>query len=68
VPRENYGSDMLDRMAVTPGPSGLTSKHWEAYQTSIVEPNKRPNRSFGAYATVARKNRHRAGSDQHANG
>jgi hypothetical protein len=60
LPRECYSNDMLDRIAVTPGPSSLTDEHWEAYHTSIVEPNQRPNRPFGAYATVARKDRHRA--------
>jgi hypothetical protein len=55
---------MLDRMEVTPGPSDLTDEHWNAYHASIVEPNQRPNRPFGAYATAARKGRHQAGSDR----
>jgi hypothetical protein len=59
VPRHNYSNEMLDKMEVTPGPSHLTQAHWEAYHTSIVEPNSRPNRPFGAYATTARKQRHK---------
>jgi hypothetical protein len=59
VPRHSYANDTLDRMEVTPGPSGLTEAHWDAYRASIVEPNTRPNRPFGLYATAARKTRHR---------
>jgi hypothetical protein len=58
VQRETYGNDTLDRMDVTLGPSELKAEHWEAYHTSIVEPNSRPDRPFGAYATTARKQRH----------
>jgi Family of unknown function (DUF6065) len=64
VPRHSYSNDMLNRMDVTPGLSGLTTEHWEAYQASIVEPNSRPNRSFGAYATSARKARHQCMREQ----
>ena len=58
VPRHSYSNDTLDRMEIKPGPANLTPEDWEAYRTSIVEPNSRPNRSFGAYATRARKQRH----------
>jgi hypothetical protein len=58
VPRHIYNNTTLDRMDVTPGPSALTPEHWDAYQASIVEPNSRPNRPFGAYAITARKQRH----------
>jgi hypothetical protein len=57
VTRHSYSNAILDRMD-TSGPSELTAEHWEAYHHSIVEPNSRPNRSFGAYATTARKKRH----------
>jgi hypothetical protein len=49
-----------------PGPAELTDEHWEAYQASIVEPNSRPNRSFGAYATTTRKTRHQCIRQQEA--
>lgn len=58
VPRSSYSNDVLDSMMVATDPSGLTDAHWEAYRTSIVEPNSRPNRPFGAYATSTRKKRH----------
>jgi hypothetical protein len=59
VPRHSYSNDTLDRMDVTSEPAALTAEHWDAYRTSVVEPNSRPNRPFGAYATSARKARHR---------
>jgi hypothetical protein len=58
LPRHVYSSDTLDRIGITPGPSELTQEHWDAYQATIVEPNTKPNRPFGAYATTARKQRH----------
>jgi len=58
LPRHTYANDTLNRMDVTCGPGELTPADWEAYRTTIVEPNTRPNRSFGAYATDARKKRH----------
>ena len=74
--RHSYSSDTLDRMQLTAGPSGASDEHrgsglwgdeqWEAYRTSIVEPNSRPNRAFGAYATTARKQRHQCMRGQSA--
>jgi hypothetical protein len=64
VARHSYGNETLDRMEVTPSPSELTNEHWDAYHASIVEPNSRPNRSFGAYATAARKARHQCMHDR----
>jgi hypothetical protein len=58
VPRHSYSNATLDRMGVTPGPSKLTDAHWDAYRATIVEPNSRPDRPFGAYAVAARKKRH----------
>lgn len=55
LPRHSYSNDVLDRMAITPGPSELTEAHWDAYYDTIVEPNSRPERAFGAYAVSARK-------------
>ncbi len=64
VPRQSYSNQTLDRMAVHPDPSDLTAEDWEAYRISICEPNSRPNRPFGAYATRARKQRHQCGRSQ----
>jgi hypothetical protein len=66
VPRHSYSNDTLDRMDVTSGASELTVEHWDAYHTSIVEPNSRPNRAFGSYATAARKTRHQCMRGQQA--
>ncbi|HYZ24251.1 MAG TPA: DUF6065 family protein [Rhodopila sp.] len=59
VHRQTYANELLDRMEVTGGPALLTAEHWDAYYATIVEPNSRPDRPFGAYATAARKKRHR---------
>jgi hypothetical protein len=61
VPRHVYGAETLDSMGVTPGPSGLSAAHWDAYTASIVEPNGRPERAFGAYAVAARKQKRGGG-------
>jgi hypothetical protein len=66
LPRHSYSNDTLGRMAVTPRAEELTDEHWEAYRSSIVEPNSRPNRPFGAYATKARKQRHQCMGEQDA--
>lgn len=58
VHRDSYGNDLLDRMQSGAGPACLTPEQWEAYRRTIVEPNTRPDRSFGAYAVAARKKRH----------
>jgi len=58
VPRSSYSNETLDRIEITPNASGLSLEQWDAYHASIVEPNSRPNRNFGAYATSARKKRH----------
>lgn len=57
VHRANYSGDTLDRMDVGSGPSALTDKHWDAYHATIVEPNSRPERPYGAYAVASRKKR-----------
>lgn len=68
VPRHAYSSGTLDKIDITPGPSHLTQAHWDAYQSSIVEPNSRPNRPFGGYATKVRKQRHECARSEKAGG
>jgi hypothetical protein len=36
----------------------MTSEDWADYNATIAEPNRRPDRPFGAYATNTRKKRH----------
>ena len=57
VPRHIYDDDTLNSLKVTPTLAALTSIEWDAYRKSVVEPNSRPNRSFGEYAVAARKRR-----------
>jgi hypothetical protein len=57
VPRALYGNDLLDRMNVVDGIGALTQDEWDAYRASVVEPNARPDRPFGAYAAAARRER-----------
>ena len=64
VPRQSYGNELLDRMDVTQDPSQLTQEHWDAYHASVVEPNSRPHRPYGGYATAVRKKRHQCMRDQ----
>jgi hypothetical protein len=58
IHRDCYSQETLDGMVVVPDMTGMGSAEWDAYRTSIAEPNSRPNRNFGAYATGARKRRH----------
>ena len=64
VHRDCYSNETLDRMEIESGFSHLTSAHWDAYYASIVEPNSRPNRPFGGYATAVRKRRHACRREQ----
>jgi hypothetical protein len=58
IRRDCYSNETLDRFVVEPGPAHLAPAHWDAYYRTIVEPNGRPNRPFGGYATDVRKRRH----------
>ena len=37
--------------------ASLTDENWQAYETAIAEPSRRPARSFGEYAVASRKRR-----------
>nr|WP_294506199.1 DUF6065 family protein [uncultured Rhodopila sp.] len=58
VLRECYSNETLDRIVVDTGLSSLSEEDWDGYYATIVEPNARPNRPFGGYATAVRKRRH----------
>jgi hypothetical protein len=55
--RACYSSETLDRMVVETGLSSLNEHDWGRYYATIVEPNSRPNRPFGGYATSVRRRR-----------
>ena len=55
--RQTYNDKTLASINVTPDIASLTLADWDAYRTTIAEPNSRPNRAFGAYATAVRKRR-----------
>ena len=55
IPRHAYSDATLHSAERTPNLSAFTQTEWAAYRASIVEPNSRPNRPFGAYATATRK-------------
>jgi hypothetical protein len=57
VPRHAYGDNILSSASLTPDLANLGTADWDAYRASIAEPNSRPGRAFGAYATEARKRR-----------
>ena len=57
IPRYVYNDNTLASAKITPNISGLTSADWDAYRVCIAQPNSRPNRPFGAYATAVRKRR-----------
>jgi hypothetical protein len=57
IPRRAYSDDTLRSTNLTPGLASLTTTDWNAYGASIAEPNSRPDRAFGAYATDVRKRR-----------
>lgn len=57
VHRSSYSTDLLDRMDVALSPADMTEADWQDYHDTIVEPNSRPERPFGAYAIAARKKR-----------
>ena len=57
IPRHAYNDKILTSTGITPNIFGLTSADWDAYRVSIAEPNSRPNRAFGTYATAVRKRR-----------
>lgn len=58
VRRASYSTETLEAFQVTSGPEAMTDGDWDDYFNTIVEPNSRPNRPFGGYATKTRKKRH----------
>lgn len=57
IPRHVYGNETLASANFTASIATIEPAEWDAYRASIVEPNSRPDRPFGDYATKARKRR-----------
>jgi hypothetical protein len=56
VHRTTYGTAM-DAFEVVPALDQLTSGDWEAFRTTVVQPNIDPNRQRGQYAVASRQRR-----------
>lgn len=57
VHRVAYENATLSSMAMVNDLGGLESDDWADYRTTIVEPNRRPERAHGGYAVESRKRR-----------
>ncbi len=55
VHRMAYETATLSSMTVVPDMTGMAAADWDDYRTTIVEPNRRPDRAYGGYAVAARK-------------
>ncbi len=53
--RRDYAPETMAAMTVTGPLDTLEPALWEAYRTTVVEPNQHPGRPFGAYAVASRK-------------
>jgi hypothetical protein len=60
IPRHAYANATLDAMAPAPDLDAMAEQDWDDYRTTIVLPNRDPDRPYGSYATAARKRNHRA--------
>ena len=60
IPRHIYSDETLTSANLTSDIAAFNTAEWDAYRASIVEPNSRPNRPFGAYAVASRKRRNGA--------
>ncbi len=57
IPRHAYTENTLEAASFVPGMADIGEQEWMDFYTTIVEPNERPDRPFGAYAVSARKRR-----------
>ena len=60
LPRIAYANATLDITETTAELAGLESKDWADYEATIADPNRDPDRSFGGYASAARKRSRRS--------
>jgi hypothetical protein len=52
-----YAGETLASMSIAGPMEDLAPEDWDAYRTTIAEPNMDHDRPFGAYATATRKQR-----------
>ena len=57
LPRHTYSDAILSNVEINSTLNDLSDADWNAYEATIVEPNTRPDRAFGAYAAATRKRR-----------
>lgn len=57
VHRMAYENTTLSSMTVIEDMAGFGAEDWDDYRTTIVEPNRRPDRPHGGYAVGSRKRR-----------
>jgi hypothetical protein len=55
LPRVAYADRTLCSADFVPEITGLKPGDWDAYQTTIADPNENRDRPFGAYAVASRK-------------
>ena len=55
VPQSVYGDATLGALALVDGMAAMSAADWADYETTIVTPNRDPDRRFGAYAVAARR-------------
>jgi hypothetical protein len=55
LPRVAFADATLASVGTTADMGGLQASDWADYEATIAKPNSDPDRSFGAYATTARK-------------
>ena len=55
LPRVAYADVTLASFDITADIAGLQMSDWADYEATIAKPNENPDRSFGAYATTARR-------------
>jgi hypothetical protein len=53
----DYANETLSAMSIASSMAEFAAEAWEAYRDTVVEPNRRPDRPFGAYAIATRKQR-----------
>jgi hypothetical protein len=57
VRRDHYRDEFLNPIAVEQGLDALSPADWRSFNKTVVEPNRNPERTPGAYAVDARKRR-----------